>query len=221
MIFAFQTLVPPIEMRPTLTESEIVGFRRRLCAAAEKLFVEHGVDGVTMRQIADRLQCSAMTPYRYFRNKEDIFAAVRAAALDRFSDRLEAARRTPGTPARRGRAVGDAYLRFAVEEPDAYRLIFDLSQPEEIDYPDLARANARSRKTMTDYMEDLVAAGVMEGDPNTLGLIYWAGTHGLVNLHMAGKIGEGELRTLHTQMTRMLSRGAQGAPERARRQRAS
>jgi AcrR family transcriptional regulator len=208
-------------MRPTLTEAEVAEFRRRLCAAAEKLFVERGVEGVTMRTIAERLECSAMTPYRYFRNKEDIFAAVRAAALDRFSERLEAARGTHGSPARRGRVVGDAYLRFALEEPDAYRLIFDLSQPEEIDFPDLARANARSRKTMTDYMEDLVAAGVMEGDPKTLGLIYWAGTHGLVNLFMAGKIGETELRALHKQMTRMLSRGAREETESARKQRAS
>ena len=208
-------------MRPTLTDQEIASFRSRLCAAAEKLFVEHGVEGVTMRQIADRLECSAMTPYRYFRNKDEIFAAVRAAALDRFSERLEAARRTLGTPARRGRAVGEAYLRFAVEEPDAYRLIFDLSQPEETSYPDLARANARSRKTMTDYMEDLVGAGVMEGDPNTLGLIYWAGAHGLVNLFMAGKIDEPELHALHLQMTRLLSRGAGRRNERPRRARAS
>jgi len=99
-------------------------------------------------------------------------------------------------------------------------LIFDLSQPDETGYPDLARANARSRKTMTDYMEDLVAAGVMNGDPETLGLIYWAGTHGLVNLHMAGKIGESELRALHKQMARMLSRGARDTSERPRKARA-
>ncbi len=209
-------------MRPQLTETEIADFRRRLCVAAEKLFVERGVEGVTMRHIAERLDCSAMTPYRYFRNKEEIFAAVRAAALDRFSERLEAARRTFGSPSRRGRAVGDAYLQFAIEERDAYRLIFDLSQPDEKNYPELAAANARSRKTMTDYMDDLVAAGVMVGDPKTLGLIYWAGTHGLVNLYMAGKIGESELRVLHRQMTQTLARGARRGPEqKPRRTRAS
>ena len=209
-------------MRRTLTEHEIADFRRRLCAAAEKLFVERGVEGVTMRHIAERLECSAMTPYRYFRNKEEIFATVRAAALDRFSDRLEAARRTFGTAARRGRAVGEAYLGFALEEPDAYRLIFDLSQPGETKCPDLAAAGARAASTMSDYMDDLVADGVMEGDPKTLGKIYWAATHGLVNLFMAGKLaGESELRALHLQMTRTLSRGARRTSERVRKVRAS
>ena len=164
-----------------------------------------------------------MTPYRYFRNKEEIFAAVRAAALDRFSERLEAARRTFGTAARRGRAVGEAYLQFALEEPDAYRLIFDLSQPDEDNYSDLAAAGARAHRTMSDYMEDLVADGVMEGDPRTLGRIYWAATHGLVNLFMAGKIARRKriARACIGQMTRTLSRGARRKPERARKSRAS
>ena len=49
-----------------------------------------------MRQLADDLGCSPMTPYRYFRDKDAILAAVRAAAFDRFAAAL---RRRPGRPA--------------------------------------------------------------------------------------------------------------------------
>ena len=60
-----------------------------------------------------------------------------------------------------------------------------------------------------------------QSDPKTLGLIYWAGTHGLVNLYMAGKIGEPELRALHRQMTQTLARGARRPSEaKSRRPRA-
>lgn len=52
----------------------------------------HGISGVTMRQISQRLGVSQTTPYKYFSNKEDILAAVRAAAFRRFSDRLEKVR---------------------------------------------------------------------------------------------------------------------------------
>ena len=45
-----------------------------------------------MRQLADALGCSPMTPYRYFRNKDEILAAVRTAAFDRFAAALEEAR---------------------------------------------------------------------------------------------------------------------------------
>lgn len=208
-------------MRRALTENEVDAFRQRLCAAAERAFVERGVDGVTLRGIARALGVSAMTPYRYFRNKEEILASVRAAAFDRFSDRLEAAHRTLGAANRRGRAVGEAYLRFALEEPDAYRLIFDLSQPDEDAYPDLVRAHARASRTMTAYMEDLVAEGRLSGDPKKLGLIYFAAVHGLVNLYMAGKLGdETILRETHAAMMRTLTRGARpsvsASPKRAR-----
>jgi len=53
------------------------------------LFAEHGPEAVTMRQLAAELGCSPMTPYRYFRDKDEILAAVRASAFDRFSDALE------------------------------------------------------------------------------------------------------------------------------------
>ena len=74
---------------------------------------------------------------------------------------------------------------------------------------------------ITIYIFMPYVAGVMVGDPKTLGLIYWAGTHGLVNLYMAGKIGEPELRALHRQMTQTLARGARRPSEaKSRRPRA-
>ena len=78
-------------MRPVLTDDEIAQSRADVCHAAEVLFARHGVDGVTMRQIAGELGWSSTTAYRYFRNKEEILAAVRAAAFNRFSEVIEQA----------------------------------------------------------------------------------------------------------------------------------
>ncbi|QJX03351.1 TetR/AcrR family transcriptional regulator [Alcanivorax sp. IO_7] len=57
-----------------------------------------------MRQIAAEMGVSPMTPYRYFRDKDEILALVRAAAFNQFAENLERAVRAAGTPApRRGR----------------------------------------------------------------------------------------------------------------------
>ena len=114
-----------------LSEAEVTEFRRRLCAVAERRFAERGADGVTMRQLARELGCSATTPYRYFADKDAILAAVRAAAYDRFAAALEKARQAKGDSRAKARAVGEAYVRFAFAEPNAYRLMFDLAQPDE------------------------------------------------------------------------------------------
>ena len=66
--------------RHALREDEIAEFRARLVEVATHLFARRGYEGVTLRAISEAMDCSPMTPYRYFRGKEGIFAAVRAAA---------------------------------------------------------------------------------------------------------------------------------------------
>lgn len=205
-------------MPRNLSPLEVEAFRERLCRAAERRFAAAGLDGVSMRALADELGCSPMTPYRYFRDKDEILAAVRAAAFERFAAALEAAGRTGGTAVERARAVGEAYLRFALEEPDAYRLMFDLSQPGQERYPALVAAGARARRTMTAYIEDLVAEGVLEGDPVLLGYVFWAAVHGIVVLHLAGKLpGSPDFRTLHRAAMRLITAGARRRPAAPRR----
>jgi AcrR family transcriptional regulator len=196
-----------------LSVAEVQAFRSRLCAVAERRFVERGAHGVSMRQLADELGCSPMTPYRYFKDKEEILAAVRTAAFDRFAAVMEAAAASSRGNARAmARAVGEAYFRFALAQPDSYRLMFDLSQPDQDRYPDLARALARARRTMSAYMERLVATGVLHGDPTLLGHVFWAGVHGIVVLHLAGKLpGKPDARAIHREMMRLLVAGAGAA----------
>lgn len=171
-----------------LTDADIEAFKTRLCQVAEKRFAEAGVAGVSMRQLAEELGCSPMTPYRYFRDKDDILAAVRAAAFDRFASALEAAAALVDDPGKRPRAVGEAYVRFALAEPNAYRLMFDMEQAADERYPELHRAAERARATMGGGLQALVARGEMHGDPNRMGYAVWAALHGVVMLHLAGKL---------------------------------
>ena len=177
-------------MPRVLSEEDVAGFRDRLCEAAARIFIERGRDGFNMRELAARLGVSAMTPYRYFKDKDEILAAVRARAFERFADRLEEALAAPGAPLEKGAAVGRAYVKFALEEPQAYRLMFDLSQPRAESFPDLAAADKRARDTMTGYVKLLVDAGIYEGDPVIIGHVMWAALHGALVLQLAGKLGD-------------------------------
>lgn len=199
-------------MPRTLSAGQVTEFRTRLCAVAQHRFATQGRDAVSMRQLADALGCSPMTPYRYFRNKDEILAAVRAAAFDRFAAALERAVAGAGDPAVAGQAVGQAYVRFALEDPDGYRLMFDVSQPHPDRYPELMRASGRARATMTASIEALVAAGVFHGTPELLGLAFWSAMHGLVMLHLAGKLpGEPSFETIRGEIMRLLVAGARTA----------
>ncbi|HEY9217999.1 MAG TPA: TetR/AcrR family transcriptional regulator [Phenylobacterium sp.] len=195
-------------MPRTLTESDVADFRERLCEAAERLFAERGPDAVTMRQLAGALGVSPMTPYRYFKDKDDILAAVRASGFDRFAEALEAAYASTGNPREKGARVGEAYITFALEHPQTYKLMFDLNQRSAGDYPELVRASLRARQTMSQYVRGLVEEGVLEGDPEMVGVMFWAATHGVVLLALAGNLPpSADPKQLASSLSHALSRG--------------
>ena len=176
-------------MPRVLTQTDVADFRERLCDAATRLFDARGREGFTMRELASELGVSAMTPYRYFKDKDDILAAVRARAFTRWAEKLEGAFAGAKTAPEKSSAVFQAYVDFAFGEPAAYKLMFDLSQPDENTYPDLVAATTRARATMTDYVRELVKEGIVEGDPELIGRVFWASLHGAVVLKLSGKLG--------------------------------
>ena len=124
-----------------LTEQDIADFRAELCKVATERFARYGYEGVTMRQLAEALGCSPKTPYRYFKDKADILATVRAQAFAKFADTLEAAL-TAAPSDRAAQAVGEAYLRFALKNPHAYRIMFDIDAPIDESHPELGPQGA-------------------------------------------------------------------------------
>ena len=175
-----------------LTEQDIADFRAELCRVATERFARFGVEGVTMRHLAETLGCSPKTPYRYFKDKADILATVRAQAFGRFADALEAASgAAPGDdPVDRARRVGEAYHRFALENPHAYRIMFDIAAPVDDSHPELAAQAERAAGFITRQAEEFRRAGLLDVDPQMFGWAMWAATHGLVMLRQAGMLGD-------------------------------
>lgn len=190
--------------------SRSVRTRERIVAAAIEVFARRGLHGARVADIAEEAGIAYGLVYHHFRNKEEILAAVRAAAFDRFASALEeAARKTRGDLRAGGQAMGEAYIRFALGDPDAYRLMFDLSQPHPDRYPELVRASARARHMMSAALEALVKAGIFVGDPQLLGYVFWATMHGLVVLHLAGKLPKKPaFRTIQREAMGLLVAGA-------------
>ncbi|MHB8528075.1 MAG: TetR/AcrR family transcriptional regulator [Caulobacteraceae bacterium] len=173
-------------MPRNLSPEDIAQFRERLIDAAERLFAEHGTEAVTIRQLAAELGVSPMTPYRYFKDKDAILAAVRTRGFDRFAEALEKAYAASAeNPAGATEPVGRAYVRFALENREAYKLMFDISQPSGHDYPELVRAAERARATMTRHLKN-GAGSMVKGDPELVGRVYWAALHGPIMLELSG-----------------------------------
>jgi AcrR family transcriptional regulator len=167
------------------TLADVTEFRSRLCDVGAQLFAEQGFEGFNMRELARRLGVSAMTPYRYFKDKEAIMSEVRARAFARLADWLEehlfAADADDNTLSR-------AYAQYAIQEQSQYRLMFDLVQPASSALPAQTTEEQRVRKVMTAHLRALAERDLICGDPELLSLIVWSVLHGAAALYLAGKL---------------------------------
>lgn len=174
-----------------LTDKDIADFRAELCKVATERFARFGYEGVTMRQLAEALGCSPKTPYRYFKDKADILATVRAQAFAKFADTLEKAVAGVADPADRGRLTSEAYLAFALKNPHAYRIMFEIDAPVDESHPELGPQAERAARYITRGAEEMAAAGVIDVDPELFGWSMWAAIHGIVMLHQSGMLAHG------------------------------
>jgi len=174
--------------RAILTVEEVGAFRGKAVAAATRLFAERGYRGVTLRSLAKELGVSPMTPYRYFENKEELFAMVRTEAFRRFADAQRDAVAGITAPEDALRMLGRAYVSFAIDEPDAYHIMFELLQAPAGTYPELEAEQARAFSYLHAAVQASVEAGLLEGESLRRAHYLWAQIHGLVSLHLAGKL---------------------------------
>ena len=167
-------------------EREREEIRTRILDAARELFANEGVESVTMRRIADRIEYSPTAIYFHFRDKEALLAELCDCDFRAFAQEFFVIAQI-ADPVERLRAAGHAYISFGLKNPSHYRLMFmtpkvaestlTKGNPEEDAYAFLKlnvaelMEKGRVRDDLTDV--DLVAQ------------VIWSAVHGLVSLEIA------------------------------------
>ncbi|HEX6039538.1 TetR/AcrR family transcriptional regulator [Longimicrobium sp.] len=158
--------------------------KSRIVSAARALYFEREPDAVTMRAVAERVGVTATALYRHFADKDAILREVMGEGSRLLGSHLFRALEAP-TPLERLRATANAYLDFAVAQPQAYRALFKGAEPEESSPIQLQRG--AMRRFLRDRVREAMDAGVLApGDPDGTALSVWATLHGLASLHQAG-----------------------------------
>jgi AcrR family transcriptional regulator len=176
--------------RKPLTNVDIESFRSAYCETAYALYQREDYDAVTMRGIAKAMGCSPMMAYRYFDNKKDVFALLRATLFDRLADALDAVADTVSALDYL-RALAKAYARFAHDQPHAYRLLYMIHSHQAETSPETERAQKRTRKLLFDGTRRAIESGEIHGDPILVAHSFWAWIHGLISLDLANQLTQG------------------------------
>ena len=159
--------------------------RAEILAAAERIFVEHGYEGATIRKIADEVGLSSTALYMHFAEKGEILHEICRGAFERLicENRALAAKDEPVEI--KLRHMMEAYVRFGFDNPNAYRLIY-LTRPVEARHGAQSAAEqmgAELFKSLEVLLDELSAAGRLRSSNSRLaGQVLWAGAHGIVSL---------------------------------------
>lgn len=97
--------------------------RQELLEAAMRLFATRGVEGLSMRAIAEQVGVSAMTPYRYFEDKAALLRGLWQFSLTALHERLSTAVAAEEGGRARQRAFFLTYLDFWESNPNHYWLV--------------------------------------------------------------------------------------------------
>lgn len=169
-------------------EREKCAIRTKILDAARELFAEHGYEAVTMRTIAEKIEYTPTAIYYHFKDKDALVRELCDADFGALAEGFQEIA-TVANPVERLRATGRAYVRFALERPNHYRLMFMTPHP-----PDVAPLDRRGKPDQDAYafltwtVGQAVASGHLRPEYNDAELtsqIVWAAMHGLIALEIA------------------------------------
>jgi AcrR family transcriptional regulator len=191
--------VPPAAARPAYHHGDL---RRALLETGVELARERGPSAVTVREAARRVGVSPSAAYRHFAAHSDLLAVVAAAALQELAARMRAAIAAAKfanassddassdsahlAALTRFRAVGLAYVEFALDSPGLFRTAYSADAPVD-PLPDAAPDADHPRRILGEMLDGLVAVGTLLPERRRhADAAAWSGVHGLAVLVLDG-----------------------------------
>lgn len=162
--------------------------RGALLGSAWKVIEKSGVEGLSLRAVADALGVSHAAPAHHFPTKEALFDALQAEAWRRFADALEASRGDDPLL-----AAAHAYVKFATLHPRPLELMFRRHGRGPSTPPEVAQHAGRAWQALVERVRAAIgpvrARDAAELDAMTFAA--WAGVHGLATLLNEGPLPDG------------------------------
>lgn len=164
--------------------------RQALVSTALAVIEREGVAALSLRDLSRRLGVSHAAPAHHFRDRAALLGAIGKEGFERLSAAMIAAR-DAAAPAGRLEAVGRAYVRFALEHPAAFRVMFgrelsELAAPP----PELAEAGARAFALLVEVVRELLLRQPAAGRPSAEDVAFtsWTLVHGAASLWIDGPL---------------------------------
>jgi len=163
--------------------------RTTLLEKAEELLSERGINGLTLRELAERAGVSRQAPYHHFASKQALLCALAERAFEDLDQLLDEGQHSNFTSVedRFKRFVVD-YVRYAATYPEKYELMFGAVTWRNNPSTTLVEKGHNSFRRYTQIVRNLQKHGDLPAHVDALRLSQttWATLHGLCRLKTDG-----------------------------------
>ena len=156
--------------------------RAETLSAARELIRDEGYQNLTIRKLAQRMECSPMALYSYFADKQALLTALALEGFEKVAKRFDStARRDPLTALRK---ILLDYIAYAEENPNDYRVLF--LSVETLGELKLSREDLQERNpafgALFKRVEACIKAGLVQGEAFAVSTVLWTAAHGAASL---------------------------------------
>jgi len=168
-------------------EREREEMRELILQAAQKLFLSNGYEKTSIRSIAEAIEYSPATIYLYYKDKNELLFSLHEAAFRKMTLEFLTIAEVQNAFDRLV-ALGHKYIKFALENPELYDLMFIMDAPMET--LECREESWEDGKKSFDFLkvviEDCIKAGYFKKTTNieTASLTIWSFMHGLISIYL-------------------------------------
>lgn len=168
-------------------EREREEMRDLILKGAQKLFLENGYEKTSIRGIAEAIEYSPATIYLYYKDKNELLLALHVVGFQKLREEFSVVLLIPD-PMERLVELGNLYIKFAVENPELYDLMFVMQAPMEAlaCKEEMWDDGMKSFEFLQFVIQDCIKAGYFKSDRDVeiTSLTIWSYMHGLIMLHL-------------------------------------
>jgi len=162
--------------------TEPVALRDACIVAARQLIAEHGLENLSLREVARKLGVSHQAPYKHYQSRDHLLAEVMRRCFEHFARHLDA-RDHFEAPDADLKSLGRQYMDYAKRHPLEYRLMFSTPWPQAAEHSDLVRDAGHAFDILRQVMRRMHGGDESLFAQADLDALYiWSSMHGVVGV---------------------------------------
>ena len=164
--------------------------KNALIKAGVEILAKEGVGGLTLRKVAKRAGVSHSAPYAHFKDRQSLIAAISTEGFRKLYNELDAAvsAYADNPKAQLLEAVW-AYVQFAMNNTDTFKIMFSGVLEKEKDYPSFVEISGKTFERVVEIVQSCQNVGILRpGASELVAVSVWGQVHGIISLALEGQI---------------------------------